>query len=78
MIEGNNSTFTGFRTATRKYVRYPAFQEHYDLSADPYELQNDWPSLGSADHTALDSHLDLLLTCKGKTCREYEDLSPPQ
>ena len=39
--EGDNPGFQALRTATHKYVRHPTGEvELYDLTADPYELEN--------------------------------------
>ena len=62
--------FAAVRTATRKYVKYDdGFEELYDLTADPYELENKAGDAASAgDLATLRSQYDRLKSCAGESC----------
>ena len=58
------------RTLNRKYVKGgDGFEELYDLTADPYELENkaDDPAY-ARDLVALRKTLDPLKSCAGASC----------
>ena len=62
--------FVGVRTGTKKYVKYDdGFEELYDLSADPYELENKAGDASYAsDLASLRATHDRLKDCAGETC----------
>jgi len=62
--------FAAVRTATRKYVKYDdGFEELYDLTADPYELENKASdSAFAGDLATLRSQYDRLKSCAGESC----------
>jgi N-acetylglucosamine-6-sulfatase len=76
LAEGGDDTanptrrFAAVRTATRKYVKYDnGFEELYDLSADPYELENKVGDAAFAgDLAMLRSQHDRLKSCAGMSC----------
>jgi len=57
-------------TATRKYVKHDGgFEELFDLSADPHELNNEARNASYAsDLVALRSLQDTLKACAGTSC----------
>ena len=75
LVEGGDETnssrrFAVVRTQTRKYVNYAdGFEELYDLSADPFQLQNQisGPAYAS-DLSHLRVILEELRSCSGPTC----------
>lgn len=62
--------FAAVRTATRKYVKYDdGFEELYDLTADPYELENKAGDAAFAgDLATLRSQYGRLKSCAGESC----------
>jgi N-acetylglucosamine-6-sulfatase len=66
--------FRAVRTETHKYVEYEnGERELYDLTTDPYELENlhkgaDFSLVGD-----LKAKLDALRSCVSDECREAED-----
>jgi N-acetylglucosamine-6-sulfatase len=73
LLEGGDlQSFFGIRTTEpRKYVEYQGDErELYDLSADPYELENVYNGTPPA---ALKARLDALKSCAGDSCRAAED-----
>jgi N-acetylglucosamine-6-sulfatase len=86
-------TYFGLRTPVELYVEYrafldpttgecvqqsPAFVEHYDLVADPFELQNLLPPGGepSAHQAALAERLASLRSCAGTEASPVPDRVP--
>jgi N-acetylglucosamine-6-sulfatase len=70
LVEALGQREAAVRTATRKYVAYKHdFEELYDLSVDPYELENKAkdPSYAS-DLASLRPTLDGLRRCSGSSC----------
>jgi N-acetylglucosamine-6-sulfatase len=67
--------YNGIRTINRKYVEYEGtFNELYNLSTDPYELQNLlYPTQTAADPGNLPTRLQELKGCAGDTCRTAEN-----
>ena len=67
--------YNGIRTSTNKYVEYEGgFKELYNLSTDPYELQNLlYPTQTAADPGNLPTRLQELKGCAGDTCRTAEN-----
>jgi N-acetylglucosamine-6-sulfatase len=64
------------RTADgEKYVEYPHSDERefYDLTTDPYELENTYQSANAALLKSLRSRLSVLDNCAGKVCQVAED-----
>ncbi len=69
LVETFHHKLAAVRTATRKYVKYKEFEELYDLSIDPYELQNKAKAAEYAtDLTSLRALLDRLRGCSGSSC----------
>ncbi len=65
--------YKAVRTQEHKYGEYAnGDRELYDLSADPYELENLHGSAGPALEERLQTRLDELRGCAGKGCREGE------
>ena len=65
--------FRALRTNAKIYVEYGSgFQEFYDLSVDPYQLENSYSSAGPALISKLSTRLAALKDCSGDTCREAE------
>ena len=62
--------YSGVLTSTRKYVKYHGgFEELFDLTADPHELNNEArnPTYGS-DLAALRELQESLRACAGDSC----------
>jgi hypothetical protein len=51
----------------------PGPKELYDLSTDPYELQNRICTADLALAASLRAKLDALKSCAGQSCREAEN-----
>ena len=69
----NIPEFQGLRTATYTYVEYATGErELYDLTKDPYQLDNMAASASPALVTTLHQRLDSLRSCAGDTCRANE------
>jgi arylsulfatase A-like enzyme len=69
LVETFSSKLAAVRTATRKYVKYKEFEELYDLTVDPHELQNRAKATEYAtDLTSLRASLDRLRRCSGSSC----------
>jgi arylsulfatase A-like enzyme len=68
-------SYRGLRTATQTYVAYAGTGEHelYDLTADPYELQNGYTPAAAA---ALDVQLQAFEGCEGDACRLVDRGAP--
>jgi arylsulfatase A-like enzyme len=77
LLEQRKSTesdagFYGIRTSDRKYVEYQGgFRELYNLTTDPYELNNAYEA--SAPPDGLATRLQALKSCTGAACRAAED-----
>jgi arylsulfatase A-like enzyme len=71
--------FNMLRSREIAYVRYPDLKsiEYYDLTADPYQLNNLAPTLKQPENAALRERLSKqlrrLLKCSGATCRAIEN-----
>lgn len=69
--------YAGLRTATYQYVEYGnGERELYDLTRDPYQLQNVFALAAPAFVDQLSTWLALLSRCEGSTCR-VQDAQPP-
>jgi N-acetylglucosamine-6-sulfatase len=67
-------SFFGIRTTepARKYIEYEGGgRELYNLSADPYELENSYKA--TTPPLSLASRLEALKDCAGEACRKAED-----
>jgi hypothetical protein len=63
-------SFRGLRTETHSYVEYTAgWRELYDLTTDPYQLQNLASIADPALLAAMSSQLASLRDCVGAACR---------
>jgi arylsulfatase A-like enzyme len=67
--------FRSVRTPTYRYAEYYRhntydliFREYYDLTVDPWELENTAPSLDEARIAELSADLDAYGACKGASC----------
>ena len=68
--------YAAVRTESYKYVEYGNGEEElYDLSADPYELENIYDSADPTLIEDLETRLEALRDCSGDECREAEDAS---
>ena len=47
------------------------FIEFYNLTADPWQLDNTADELSAADRSTLATKLNFLKQCKGKSCRDF-------
>jgi arylsulfatase A-like enzyme len=71
-------TYHGLRTPGRLYVEYEnGERELYDLERDPLQLDNEYAAARGALVEALAGRLAALRGCRGRTCRELEDLPLP-
>jgi N-acetylglucosamine-6-sulfatase len=69
----NAPAYKAVRTRYRTYVRYVDGQrELYNVSKDPYELNSEHRTAGSALLSSLNAKLSALKTCAGNTCRTAE------
>jgi N-acetylglucosamine-6-sulfatase len=69
--------FVGLRTLRYKYVEYwTGVREMYDLSVDPYELDNVGSAAPKDVIARLSSQLRALADCLGASCRVAEEISP--
>ena len=74
---GNPGPFRAVRTGTHKYVEYENGEtELYDLTNDPYELENVYETADPALVEDLKARLEALRDCSGDGCREAEDGTP--
>lgn len=72
--DGYRSDFKGLRTADGKsYTEYPSGErEFYDLSKDPYQLENASSTMDPALQADLAAKLAVLKECAGQACRDAE------
>ena len=71
---GGTPPFEAVRTATHKYVEYDnGEKELYDLTNDPYELENVYEGADPALVEDLKTKLEALKSCSEAGCREAED-----
>jgi N-acetylglucosamine-6-sulfatase len=69
LVESFIDNLAAVRTATRKYMKYNEFEELYDLTVDPHELQNKATATEYAsDLTSLRASLQSLRSCSGSSC----------
>ena len=74
---GNPGPFRAVRTETHKYVEYENGEEElYDLTSDPYELENVHETADASLVEDLKARLEALRGCSGEECREAEDGAP--
>ena len=74
---GNPGPFRAVRTETHKYVEYENGEEElYDLTSDPYELENAHETADASLVEDLKARLEALRGCSGEECREAEDGAP--
>jgi N-acetylglucosamine-6-sulfatase len=66
---GNPSTYEAMRTNNAVYVEYlNGDREYYDLTKDPYELNNVYGDLSGPQRAGLHKTLDKLERCSGQSC----------
>jgi len=71
-------TYVALRTTTYLYVQYDdGERELYDLTKDPFELDNLAPQASTELMGALETQLKAFVSCKGSTCRSLEEEAPP-
>jgi N-acetylglucosamine-6-sulfatase len=70
-VRGGIPTFYGLRTADQKtYVEYVTGEvELYDITTDPYQLNNLGNQAPSTTIGPLSGRLATLKTCRGAACR---------
>jgi len=78
LLEGfvgkKDHVYGAVRTETHKYVEYGNREEElYDLTNDPYELENVYETSAPSLVENLQARLDALRDCEGDDCREAED-----
>lgn len=68
------SPYRGLRTSRYIYLEYlrTGVQELYDLSKDPYQLDNFAPTAPAALLSKLSERLGRYMTCAGDSCREAD------
>jgi arylsulfatase A-like enzyme len=78
-VENYPGGFALLRTPRYAYIRYLIEDAHalYDLSADPYQVDNIYASADPALVAELDAQLQAILNCAGATCRAAEDGETP-
>ena len=70
-------SYKGLHTSDHVYVKYASGDhELYNLSTDPYEVQNLYETADPAFVAQLESQLEALSDCAGETCRVAEDTHP--
>jgi arylsulfatase A-like enzyme len=79
LLEGfvgkGDRVYGALRTGTHKYVEYGKGEtELYDLTNDPYELENVYETTDPALVEDLKTRLEALRGCSGDECREAEDV----
>jgi arylsulfatase A-like enzyme len=66
---GNPTTYEAIRTQDAVYVEYKnGDREYYDLTRDPYELDNTYADLGPGRQARLHDTLTKLEGCSGQDC----------
>jgi arylsulfatase A-like enzyme len=75
---GNSPSYEAIRTSRYLYVEYvDGEREFYDLSTDPYELENRYSTMPTSLRRRLHAIVGLLSTCKGTTsCWNAATLKP--
>lgn len=78
LLEGfvgkKDRVYSAIRTKTNKYVEYGNGEtELYDLTNDPYELENIYETADPSLLEDLKARLEALRNCAGEDCREAED-----
>ncbi|MGI8484315.1 MAG: sulfatase-like hydrolase/transferase [Thermomicrobiales bacterium] len=72
-------TYVAIRTTTYLYVQYDdGERELYDLTKDPFELDNLAPQASTGLMGALEARVKAFVGCKGSTCRSLEEEAPPR
>jgi arylsulfatase A-like enzyme len=67
---GNPPSYEALRTATQLYVEYVTGErEWYDLTTDPFEMDNRYSDLTPQEAGALHEKLAQLQQCSGSSCR---------
>ncbi len=79
LLEGfvgkGDRVYGAVRTETHKYVEYGNGEtELYDLTNDPYELENVYETADPTLAEDLKARLEVLRGCSGDGCREAEDV----
>jgi arylsulfatase A-like enzyme len=70
--------YIGIRTPEYKYIqRIGTARELYDLTKDPYELENRWQDADEQFKQELAAFMEAYRTCAGATCRDVDALEPP-
>jgi N-acetylglucosamine-6-sulfatase len=74
LAQTEGGAYRGIRTENFVYAEYENGElEFYDLTIDPYQLQNTASTLDPAFQAQLHEQLELLKTCSAQTCKELEN-----
>jgi N-acetylglucosamine-6-sulfatase len=74
LAQTEGGTYRGIRTESFVYAEYDNGElEFYDLTIDPYQLQNTASTLDPAFQAQLHAQLEALKTCSAETCRMLEN-----
>lgn len=72
-------TYVAIRTTTYLYVQYDdGERELYDLTKDPFDLNNLAPRASTGLMGELEARVKAFVGCKGSTCRSLEEEAPPR
>lgn len=72
--QSEGGSYRGIRTENFVYVEYDSGElEFYDLTKDPYQLENAAATLDPAFQAQLHATLELLKSCEGEVCRSLEN-----
>jgi hypothetical protein len=74
LAQTEGGAYRGIRTENFVYAEYENGElEFYDLTIDPYQLQNTASTLDPAFQAQLHAQLELLKTCSAESCRTLEN-----
>jgi hypothetical protein len=74
LAQTEGGAYRGIRTENFVYAEYDNGElEFYDLTIDPYQLQNTASTLDPTFQAQLHAQLELLKTCTAETCRTLEN-----
>ncbi|MGI9253743.1 MAG: hypothetical protein ACR2J8_08350, partial [Thermomicrobiales bacterium] len=77
MRDPKRPNMAGLHGADWSWIESDGFEEYYDLTTDPYQVENAAASLTPARRAALKSRLAELQHCRGRRCIGLEDTPLP-